>query len=125
MLRIHAHTRFISQGEIPLIIDVTSADIMAVLLALKSEVEQHTNATMRMSISRATEAHLIAKDIGMLGSHFKCIAYKILMAPALFFGMDEIAEAGVGVILRNSRPFPVSWRERRMYALFTRLLEQS
>ena len=53
------------QGEIPLIIDVTNADIMATLLTLKSETEEHINATMRVAFSRATEAHLIAKDIGV------------------------------------------------------------
>ena len=43
---------------------------MAVLLNLKSEVEARTNATMRLSFSRATEAHLIAKEIGKpISSH--------------------------------------------------------
>jgi hypothetical protein len=46
------------------VIDVGSADIMTTLLLLKEEVEHHHQSEMKMVFSRATEAHLIAKDIG-------------------------------------------------------------
>ena len=54
------------QGKVPLIIDVTSADTMATLIALKTEIETQKNSTIHMAFSRATEAHLIAKEIGTL-----------------------------------------------------------
>ena len=54
------------QGIIPLVIDVSSADIMATLIRLKNEVEERRGSFMRMVFSRATEAHLIAEEIGMV-----------------------------------------------------------
>ena len=47
-------------------IDVSSADIMATLIRLKNEVEERRGSFMRMVFSRATEAHLIAEEIGMV-----------------------------------------------------------
>jgi hypothetical protein len=47
------------------VLDVGSADIMATLLLLKAEVEERYGSSMKMVFSRATEAHLIAKDIGV------------------------------------------------------------
>ncbi|KAH9833762.1 uncharacterized protein C8Q71DRAFT_712148 [Rhodofomes roseus] len=78
-----------AQGAIPLVIDVASADIMAVLLRLKVEVEQARGSLMKMVFFRATEAHLIA---------------------------DEIAREKVGIILEPARPFPQVWDERRILA---------
>ncbi|EPT00762.1 hypothetical protein FOMPIDRAFT_1121854 [Fomitopsis schrenkii] len=78
-----------AQGTVPLVIDVASADIMAVLLKLKIEVEQARGSFVRMVFFRATEAHLIA---------------------------DEIAEAKAGVILEPARPFPQVWDDRRILA---------
>jgi len=43
---------------------VESADIMATLLKLKAEVEGAKNSTIRMVFSGASEAHLLAQDIG-------------------------------------------------------------
>ncbi|KAI0722347.1 composite domain of metallo-dependent hydrolase [Cerioporus squamosus] len=76
-----------ANGAIPLVIDVSSADIMATLIRLKNEVEERRGSYMRMVFSRATEAHLLA---------------------------DEIAHARIGVILSPSRQFPWSWDERRV-----------
>ncbi|TDL29918.1 hypothetical protein BD410DRAFT_823894 [Rickenella mellea] len=74
-------------GEIPLIIDVSSADIMATLLLLKGEVEAKFGTRMRMSFAHATEAHILAK---------------------------EIAAADVAVLLKPPRPYPQVWSERRI-----------
>ena len=66
-----------------------SADIIATLAILKSEVEVETHKTVKLTITGGTEAHLLAK---------------------------ELAEAHIGVILSPSRPFPDVWEDRRMYA---------
>ncbi|KAI1796076.1 composite domain of metallo-dependent hydrolase [Ganoderma leucocontextum] len=76
-----------ANGEIPLIIDVSNADIMATLIRLKNEVEEKRGSYMRMIFSRATEAYLLA---------------------------DEIARSKIGVILSPTRHFPWSWDERRV-----------
>ncbi|KAF4602114.1 hypothetical protein EYR40_005318 [Pleurotus pulmonarius] len=76
-----------SEGVIPLVIEVHSADIMAALLIMKAEIEDRKGSYMRMVFSGATEAHLLAK---------------------------EISRAGVGVILTPSRPFPTAWEDRRI-----------
>lgn len=49
---------------VPLVIDVSDAGIMATLLNLKAEAEERLGTTMRMVFSGATEAHLLAKEIG-------------------------------------------------------------
>ena len=69
-------------------ITVDNADIMATLLALKKDVE-HANrgVVMRMTFASASEAHILAKEIG---------------------------QAGVGVILSPVRPFPGFWESQRM-----------
>ena len=43
---------------------VDSADIMATLLKLKVELEDAKNSTMKLVFSGASEAHLLAEDIG-------------------------------------------------------------
>ncbi len=45
-------------------IDVNSADIMTTLLLLKGEVEDRIGSRMRVVFSGATEAHLLAPEIG-------------------------------------------------------------
>ena len=52
------------QGEIPLIIEVGSADIMATLLQLKAEVEELRGTRIKMVFFGASEVHLLAADIG-------------------------------------------------------------
>ncbi|KZT70361.1 composite domain of metallo-dependent hydrolase [Daedalea quercina L-15889] len=79
----------VAQGAIPLVIDVASADIMAVLLKLKIEIEQARGSFMKLVFFGATEAHLIA---------------------------EEIAGAKIGVILEPARPFPQVWDDRRILA---------
>ncbi|KAI0776137.1 composite domain of metallo-dependent hydrolase [Trametes elegans] len=76
-----------AEGAIPLVIEVSSADVMATLMRLKNEVEEKRGTYMRMVFSRATEAHLLA---------------------------EEIAHAQIGVILSPSRQFPWSWDDRRI-----------
>lgn len=66
---------------------VQSADIMASLVQLKKEVEKKSGKTIRMTFSGASEAHLLAKEIG---------------------------QAGIGVILTSPRPFPGTWESSRM-----------
>jgi hypothetical protein len=79
--------RFFLQGRLPLIVEVESADIMASLIQLKKAAEQKSGKTMRLTFSGASEAHLLAREIG---------------------------QAGIGVILKSPRPFPSSWGSRRM-----------
>ena len=75
------------QGVLPLVVDVHSADVIASLILLKAEVEREKNTRIQLTLSGATEAHLLAK---------------------------EISEANIGVIINPSRPFPGSWESRRM-----------
>ncbi|KAH9474485.1 hypothetical protein JR316_0012944 [Psilocybe cubensis] len=75
------------EGQIPLVIQVNNADIMASLIDLKREVETSSGKSIQMTFAGAEEAHLVAK---------------------------EISEAGIGVILRPSRSFPKQWQSRRI-----------
>ncbi|KAJ3975274.1 hypothetical protein EV361DRAFT_524556 [Lentinula raphanica] len=75
------------EGKMPLVINVHNADIMASLIQLKTEVEEQTGHAIRMTFSGASEAHLLAKEIGA---------------------------AGVGVIVAPTRPFPSFWEMRRI-----------
>lgn len=77
----------IRKGRLTLVVEAHSADVIATLLILKQEIEADTRARMRMTITGASEAHILAK---------------------------EIAEAQVGVILVPSRSFPYKWEDRRM-----------
>lgn len=43
---------------------VDSADIMATLLKLKAEVEKASKSSIKLVFSGASEAHLLADDIG-------------------------------------------------------------
>lgn len=91
------------QGAIPIVIEVSSADIMATLIRLKGEVEEKRGTYMRMVFSRATEAHLLAEEIGTSPS-----------TPLKNQANVNIAHARIGVILTPSRQFPWSWDDRRM-----------
>ncbi|KAJ4472838.1 carbohydrate esterase family 9 protein [Lentinula edodes] len=75
------------KGKIPLVIGVHSADIMASLILLKSEITKETGSAIQMTFAGASEAHLLAKEIGA---------------------------AGVGVILSPARSFPFFWDMRRI-----------
>ncbi|KAF7342244.1 Composite domain of metallo-dependent hydrolase [Mycena venus] len=74
-------------GEIPLVITVHNADIMATLLVLKSDFEAIHHTSLRLTFAGATEAHLLAAQIGA---------------------------AGVSVILAPARPYPQTWDYRRI-----------
>lgn len=78
------------KGEIPLVVQVQNADIIASLIKLKKEVETRKTVELKLTVAGAAEAHLLAKHLG---------------------------EAKVGVILTPSRPFPQSWEQRRTYVL--------
>lgn len=71
----------------PLVVEAHNADIIATLIVLKKEIEAETRRSMKLTITGAAEAHLLAQ---------------------------ELAEAGVGVILNPARPFPYTWEGRRM-----------
>ncbi|KAJ7722728.1 hypothetical protein DFH07DRAFT_1006316, partial [Mycena maculata] len=77
----------LSEGSIPLVITVNSADIIASLLLLKEEVEAKRGHVLKMTLVGAAEAHLLA---------------------------PEIAVAGVGVILTPPRSYPYNWEHRRI-----------
>ncbi|KIY53424.1 hypothetical protein FISHEDRAFT_33245 [Fistulina hepatica ATCC 64428] len=79
----------VSQGKLPLVVTVSSADIMASLIALKTAVEARNGGTMHMVFVGAQEAHLLA---------------------------PEIAAAGVGVILVPARVTPLRWESRRIHS---------
>ncbi|KAF8974242.1 carbohydrate esterase family 9 protein [Flammula alnicola] len=82
-----AHFESVVQGTLPLVIEVQSADIMATLINLKKETEAESGTSLQITLAGANEAHILAKEIG---------------------------EAGVGVILAPSRPFPGTWKSRRI-----------
>jgi hypothetical protein len=79
------------QGLIPIVIEAHSADVIATLILLKKEVEEKTGAIIHMTITGATEAHLLVKEIAM---------------------------ADIGIIFKPSRPFPTTWERRRVCVFF-------
>ena len=81
----------------PLVVKVNSADIMATLLNLKREFEDINGNNLRLTFSGAAEAHLLA---------------------------EEIATAGISVILTSPRPYPYTWEQRRMSVFFVPLSRQ-
>ena len=70
-----------------MVVGVESADAIASVIELKREIEAETRQDLKLTLSGATEAHLLAK---------------------------EISEAKIGVIIRRSRSFPEEWEYRRM-----------
>ncbi|KAF8163787.1 hypothetical protein B0H34DRAFT_614504, partial [Crassisporium funariophilum] len=77
----------VREAQIPLVVAVDSADIMATLIALKVEYEAITGKDLRLTFSGATEAHLLA---------------------------EQIAKAGISVVLTSPRPYPGLWEQRRI-----------
>ena len=51
------------QGEIPLVAETNSADIIATLILLKREIEEKTEHKMKLTILGGAEAHLLASDL--------------------------------------------------------------
>ncbi|KAF9239773.1 hypothetical protein BU15DRAFT_74314 [Melanogaster broomeanus] len=82
-----ARFKAVSKGELPLVVNVKNADIIATLLNLKTEVEAAFGTPMKMTLLGAAEAHLVAA---------------------------EIAAANVGVIVTPPRSFPFTWEGRRI-----------
>jgi hypothetical protein len=70
-----------------LVVAVESADIMGSLIVLKQEVEAQTGVGIKLTFTGASEAHILAKEIG---------------------------QNGIGIILIPSRPFPGTWESKRM-----------
>ncbi|KAF9450406.1 carbohydrate esterase family 9 protein [Macrolepiota fuliginosa MF-IS2] len=77
----------VKHGSIPLIVEAHNSDIIATLLILKSEFEMRMRRSLRLTITGASEAHFLAK---------------------------ELADAGVGIILTPARPLPSTWEKRRI-----------
>ncbi|OBZ68134.1 hypothetical protein A0H81_11870 [Grifola frondosa] len=79
--------REVGEGRVTLVIDADSADVIATLILLKKEVEEKFGNKVKMTITGAVEAHMLAK---------------------------EIAEADIGIIQVPSRPFPTTWERLRI-----------
>ncbi|KJA29058.1 hypothetical protein HYPSUDRAFT_211640 [Hypholoma sublateritium FD-334 SS-4] len=77
----------VKTGQMPLVVETHSADIIATLLILKKEVEAASQTSIRLTIAGAGEAHILAR---------------------------ELHEANVGVMLTPARPFPHTWDQRRI-----------
>ncbi|KAJ7650701.1 carbohydrate esterase family 9 protein [Roridomyces roridus] len=77
----------VREGEIPLVVEAHSADIIATLILLKREIESASGRSIQLTITGASEAHILARELG---------------------------EAGVGIILNPARSFPYTWEERRI-----------
>lgn len=82
-----------AQGKATLVVEVDSADIIATIILLKMEVEQKFESKVKMTLTGALEAHILAK---------------------------EIADAKIGVVQVPSRPFPTTWERLRMYVCYYR-----
>jgi len=79
--------RDVGEGKLTLVVDADSADVIATLILLKKEVEEHFGSTVKLTITGAVEAHILAK---------------------------ELAEADIGVVQVPSRPFPTTWERLRI-----------
>jgi len=77
----------ILEGRVPLVVEAHSADIIATLILLKKEVERSIGKNIRLTVTGASEAHLLAK---------------------------ELSESGTGVILNPVHSFPFAWEDRRI-----------
>ncbi|KXN85953.1 hypothetical protein AN958_10661 [Leucoagaricus sp. SymC.cos] len=73
--------------EIPLVINVDSADIMSTLIRLKESYKRQTRDDFDLTFVGASEAHLIA---------------------------HEIAKEGISVVITMPRPYPGSWESQRI-----------
>ncbi|KAK2464537.1 hypothetical protein APHAL10511_003444 [Amanita phalloides] len=76
----------VRMGEIPLVVHVDNADIMATLIKIKGEYEAATGVRLRMTFVGGAEAHLIA---------------------------DKIAKARISVVVTMPRQLPYGWDQRR------------
>ncbi|KAE9395829.1 carbohydrate esterase family 9 protein [Gymnopus androsaceus JB14] len=84
---LHGAIKEVVAGQIPLVVEAGSADIIATLISLKKEAEAIHGNPIRLTIAGAVESHLLAR---------------------------ELAEANVGVVVGPIHPFPDSWENRRI-----------
>ncbi|KZT43545.1 hypothetical protein SISSUDRAFT_1039974 [Sistotremastrum suecicum HHB10207 ss-3] len=77
----------VALGKVTLVVEVHDLNIIGTLLTLKAEIEEQTQIKIKMTISGASEAHLLA---------------------------EELSRAEVSVILNPSRPFPTIWEKRQI-----------
>lgn len=77
----------VREGRATLVVEADSADVIATLILLKREVEDEFGSTVKMTITSALEAHILAK---------------------------EIAEANIGIVQVPARPFPTTWERLRI-----------
>ncbi|KII92273.1 hypothetical protein PLICRDRAFT_172382 [Plicaturopsis crispa FD-325 SS-3] len=78
----------VTDGILPIVLRVDSADIIATLIQLKQEVEAAKGHAIKFTLVGGAEAHLLAK---------------------------EIASANIGVILTPPRSFPYTWEQKRIH----------
>ncbi|PKS13257.1 hypothetical protein jhhlp_000028 [Lomentospora prolificans] len=87
-----AFLKKVVQGELPLILSAHSANTIAAVIRLKSDVEKaitesgSSETKLRIAILGGAESHIVAK---------------------------ELAQADVGVVLAPLLPYSTSWEERR------------
>ncbi|MCJ1399005.1 hypothetical protein MMC11_002207 [Xylographa trunciseda] len=86
-----AYLRRVVAGDLPLVLTIHSADTIAAVLRVKQELESALSASttqkkLRMVIIGGAESYLVA---------------------------DEIAAAGVGIILSPLQQYPTNWDQRR------------
>lgn len=89
-----AYLKKVVAGDVPLIITVHSADTISAILAVKKTVEAeisarsaaNASATIRLALIGGAESYLVA---------------------------DELAAAGVGVVLAPAQSYATSWEQRR------------
>lgn len=75
------------QGEIPLVVETHSADIIATIILLKEDIEAEMGQAMKITILGGGEAHLLA---------------------------EELVGADIGVVVSPPRPLAYSWDYRRV-----------
>jgi hypothetical protein len=75
-------------------VEAHSADVIASIILLKKEVEVAVGHAIKVTITGASEAHILASELG---------------------------EANVGVVVSPTRPFPTLWEDRRMYVVLFNL----
>ena len=55
------------QGNTPLVIEAHSVDVISALILLKMEVERLKETAIKMTITGASEAHILAAEIASAG----------------------------------------------------------
>ena len=81
-----AYLRKVVAGDLPIVVTVHSADAIASILKVKHAVEGQGGRKLRLSIIGGAESHILA---------------------------DELAAAGVGVVLAPAESYATGWDQRR------------